>query len=1009
MKLNKKFIALILVLCMGLSACGIVETINNEITSTYKINDDLVVYEDYESYAMSFMTKCEKEAAIAAESAETASAAAAKDAAKAADAAAKAGTPAEGETSPIQDGATQAAKGAEEAAAGATTATEGVAMVAEGIAMLATIADGTATLADCIKKAETGANKAAQGAAAAANGALKAAAGAVMAAGGTPEEYEEVEAPSVIDLQAALKNAELALENDYLQLYVGSNCDVILVNKITGQATYSNPAYYELTDKERNSLAADEARDILSQINLEYYNSSLTKSYMSSYPDCISSDRFQAKYSVSEDGKQLTVTYGIGTNYDETGLITVFTEETFLKYSDKLSEKMKAEEITIIDYRDFINSYTKYNYATMSPDDKKLYTEMYPALEEQGVLYIMKTKLTNKMRNKLLQMYSIVGIDASVKEAEDIKLGDYVSGSVPAYFKIPLVYTLSGNDLIAQIDLQSIETVEGFYLSKVEVLKSFGATKAEDDGYMFVPDGSGMIIENGVSTTSMDSIDISFYGQDYSTYYASTQEMSIDNTLPVFGIKKGDNSVFGIVESGTAISGMAAQTVSSYMRYNVIYPYFTYYLIDNFGIEGVSYSYYGNAPQTTFAVRYHFLSGDNADYSGMASYYQDYLIKKGDLKKEKTTEDGIGLDIQLMGAVNKTVNTFGIPYETSYPITTFEQAEEIMKKFSEQGIDRANILYSGIFNGGMEFEAMNKLEVVKKLGGAEGFKQMVGNLSSANVSVYPEADLTRVFEKGNAVMKNEDVSKFISKSTVMMPDWSILINPLRYKAITEEFVTEYEKMGTQKLYLGSVGTYLNGNYSEEEGTTKETVRTLTEEMLKIVDDKGYEILLDCGNDYTLKYADRLTNIATTSSHQRVEGYTIPFVGMVFKGYIPYTCRAINQSSNSEVAVLQAIESGAGLNYLLMYENQLNLEDTYYSDLYSINYNIWFDKIVEKYTEVNDAIGYLANTRIVKHEHLAEDVNCVTYEDGSKIYVNYGKTDYATEDGTVAAMSYLPVK
>lgn len=130
--------------------------------------------------------------------------------------------------------------------------------------------------------------------------------------------------------------------------------------------------------------------------------------------------------------------------------------------------------------------------------------------------------------------------------------------------------------------------------------------------------------------------------------------------------------------------------------------------------------------------------------------------------------------------------------------------------------------------------------------------------------------------------------------------------------------------------------------------------------------------------------------------------------MVLKGYVPFTCKSINQSPNADIAVLRAVESGAGLNYLLIYDNQLNLMDTNYESLFSVNYKTQIEKILEDYRKLNQEMGYLQNVRIVDHEHLTEDVNCVTYEDGTKIYVNYGKEAYETSEGTVEALAWLVV-
>jgi hypothetical protein len=284
--------------------------------------------------------------------------------------------------------------------------------------------------------------------------------------------------------------------------------------------------------------------------------------------------------------------------------------------------------------------------------------------------------------------------------------------------------------------------------------------------------------------------------------------------------------------------------------------------------------------------------------------------------------------------------------------------------------------------------------------------------------LYSDIDFTKIYEKGNGITDKEDVSKYLSKNTVYISEANpatgaksyeganYLVNPLLYDQVATSFMKEFQKTGSHALYLSSIGAYLNGNYSSKAGVTRQTSMELTKALLQKLKDNQYKMKLDCGNDYVLPFAESLTNVATASSHQRIESYSVPFVGMVLKGYVPYTGRAINQSNNSEKAILEAIESGAGLNYLLMFEDQLTLVGTQQMNLFSINYKLCAGEMMDTYNKLNSKLGYLSNVAIKEHKHLSDNVNCVVYEDGSKVYVNYGSTAYTTADGKVEAMSYL---
>lgn len=832
-----------------------------------------------------------------------------------------------------------------------------------------------------------------------------------------PVSTKEVKKSS--EVEATLANFELTLQNDYLELYLGKYYDIAVYEKTTGKLTLSNQAFYDLDEAAVRSLGEDAKRVMLSQIAVEYYTSLQTKMTMASYPDAYSPDKNQVTWNV--EGDTLTVSYGIGTSMDESPIIEVFTQETFEAYKQKLQELVDAGEVSTFSQRDFVNNYYKYTYAEMPPQDQATYIKLYPSIEELGTIYVVNDNMPARVTNTVLSVYTALGIDETVKLAEKEKLGEIAAGSKPAFFRIPVRYRLSGGDLLVSVDVSTIEEPENYYITKIELLKCFGAAKPTDEGYLLVPDGSGSIIENNIVSNAMNKMDVPFYGQDQAVVLVEGTSSAIKSTFPVFGIKSGDQAVFAIVENGAAVGGMSAQADSASIDYNIAYPYFIYHVVDNFGIQGVLLDFYQNIADVDYTVRYHFLSGDAANYAGMAAYYQQYLVQTGALERQTAEDTSWGLDVELLGSMKKTVNEFGIPIDVDYAVTTFEQAQEIMDILHTNGISDVDVIYTGIVNGGMEQKALKKVKIEKGLGGLKGYKTLDASLTTQGDALFAGMNPLEIYEKGNGIWGTEDVSKYLTKSSVLVgivsddsnrvhnfSSVAWLVNPQRWTEMTEGFIKEFAQVGSKKLYLESVGAYLNGNYSAKEGVTRQTAQYLTKQMLEQYTGAGYELKLDVGNDYVLPYATSLVNVPTSSSHQRLESYSVPFVGMVLKGYIPFSCSSINQSPNADKAVLEAIESGAGLNYLLIYDNQLNLIDTNYEDLFSVNYTTQIERILEDYKNLNSQIGHLQNARIVGHEHLTEDVNCVTYEDGTKIYVNYGNESSKVPGGTVEPLSWLVV-
>lgn len=177
-------------------------------------------------------------------------------------------------------------------------------------------------------------------------------------------------------LPKELSGMELAIENEYLAMYFGEDYQFAVYNKMDGSVRYSNDIY-NLSTSDYNTIPESVKKTLQSQVMIEYYTTDLAKFKMSSYPDAKSSIKDQIWMEVNEDNT-VTVTYGLGTNFDQSTVFASLTQETYEAYDARLNEMMDAGEISRLDYRDFVNNYTKIVYDKLSDLDKASYTETYP-------------------------------------------------------------------------------------------------------------------------------------------------------------------------------------------------------------------------------------------------------------------------------------------------------------------------------------------------------------------------------------------------------------------------------------------------------------------------------------------------------------------------------------------------------------------------------------------------------------------------------------------------------
>ena len=71
--------------------------------------------------------------------------------------------------------------------------------------------------------------------------------------------------------------------------------------------------------------------------------------------------------------------------------------------------------------------------------------------------------------------------------------------------------------------------------------------------------------------------------------------------------------------------------------------------------------------------------------------------------------------------------------------------------------------------------------------------------------------------------------------------------------------------------------------------------------------------------------------------------------------------------------------------------------------------MWKDEALAMYQEYNEVLGHVYNQFITDHRYLADGVTETTYEDGTKVYVNYNYTDYLADGVSVSARNYAVKK
>lgn len=381
----------------------------------------------------------------------------------------------------------------------------------------------------------------------------------------------------------------------------------------------------------------------------------------------------------------------------------------------------------------------------------------------------------------------------------------------------------------------------------------------------------------------------------------------------------------------------------------------------------------------------------DTSWLGMAEAYRDYLIGNGVLTKltDADVNANIPLYMEVFGAMETQQTIATIPVDLMTPFTTFENIMEMYQELSDQGITNINFKMTGFANGGMYSKIPSSLSWVGKVGGKSGFKKLVAQAKAINeagdgkhIGLYPDFDFAYCSENTlfDALNLKKDAIKTIDNrysskrqysatQQKYVSFYSLAISPSRYSKFYEKLMKNYAKYGIDTMSVASLGTALNSDFDEDDPYNREDSKEFTVKALENMSEQ-YKLMTDGGNAYTWKYVDHIINMDLDSSRYVKAACSVPFLGAVLHGYIQFAGSALNKEGDTDYALLKAIENGAGLYFVLSYQNTEELkEDELLSQNYSIQYQIWKEDVVSYYRELNSLLSDVQTKTIIGHEFL----------------------------------------
>lgn len=820
------------------------------------------------------------------------------------------------------------------------------------------------------------------------------------------EEPEEVEEIIKVNGYEGPEE-EIVLENDRLKFVMDSTTTQFYVeDKDSGMTWYSNPV-----DADTDVIAQTTERgNLKSTLVLTYSTINGVDTIYNNYTYSMQNQI----YDIEKGDDYIKIYYSIGDTEKEYVIPPVIPEDEMNALMENIS---KSDAVLIEMY------YQKFDINNLGKNDnKEELLSFYPILNETPA-YVLRDGTKDNMKTKFEQLFADAGYTYDEYLAhKELNLKESISEK--PVFNLTMIYRLEGDDLIVELPLEDMEYKKDYPILYLSVLPYFGAGGTADEGYILVPEGGGSIINFNNGKVAQNSYYANVYGWDYAT----ARKAVVHETRAyynVFGIARDDSSYLCILEEGAPYAAVEANISGKINSYNNVNAKYNVVTREQFDVgtiyNGNMYIYNENPLTGSIKHRYRFVASDS--YVDMANAYNEYLVDKYDSYLTMNDDSSTPVAIEVLGAVDKVRQILGIPVSRPHKLTTYKEAEAIVQELNTDGIDNMSVKLTGWMNGGVKQQVLNDVDLISDLGNKKSLQSLIDTSNADGIDIYLNG-MTNYAKDSNVMdgfLVFTDAARFASKEKAELFEYSTTtfsqredLDPyylLKFDLVMEGIDTVLDTANAYSAGASfeDIGKDLSSDYKKNAYHSRQDVLEAHVEKLKAADDAGTKLMINMGNDYAVPYVDMVTNMDLAGAGYTIIDYEVPFYQMAIHGYVNYTDEPLNLTQNMDEVLLRSAEFGAGLSFTVMEETAFALQKTLYTKYFAADYSLWHDRILEIYNEYNEKLGHTFNQRMVNHEVLDTEITCTTYEDGTKVYVNYREQDYTAGGVKIPARDFVVVK
>lgn len=544
------------------------------------------------------------------------------------------------------------------------------------------------------------------------------------------------------------------------------------------------------------------------------------------------------------------------------------------------------------------------------------------------------------------------------------------------------------------------------------------STLAESEGYMIIPDGQGAIISLEDNEKRFNSPYLkTVYGTNIGTtdvLYSEDYVASEDVLMPVYGIVHTDDQIgfLGVIEGGDTAATIMAYPNGVTLSQNWVAGEVTYRMVykQPMGSGTTGSVTTRTETQRKFDVGFRFLleDGDTANYAGLAVAYRNYLEEKGTFKNADKRAFDVELDFLGMERENFVLG------KQDVVMTSFEQAGEILTTLKSKGVEHMNVIYRGWQTNGLTGGLpTNSFDPAKSLGGANGLKALRERAALMGVELSLEADVLTLNPEAHPTLTYSAFKK-ITSQTFVKPSFGMVwgnqnyLTPTASRDAAARLTREMKDNGLKGISFRGITEIMADYYYKDTYHDSGELAAIYTQILADANDSFSTTLVNA-NAYLWPEADALSDLPIGGSDYTYTDAEIPFLAIALSGEIPCYAEYVNFQANSHEFLLHLLEQGVRPSFLLTFEDPIELQQTNSSDIYSSRYELYESIIVSWYRDLSELAEIVGPEGKIMNHVRQGDLACVTWDNGTRVYLNFGDNPGTMDGVSLEKLSYKIVR